>query len=633
MDRSGALWVATRGAGLNRFDAASGTFAAYRHDPTNNSTLSSDWAWAIADDPDGSLWIGSFDRGLNHLDPRTGVITRYQHDPKDPTSLSDDSIWTLYVDRSGVLWVGTFGGGLNRLDRTRGTFEHYRERDGLASDRIISMLEDGVAGEATGNLWISTGRGLSKLDGDRRTFRTYDTTHGLPPTEYNRGSRTTRRGELLVSSTHGLIAFDPGAVLNDQDAPPVVFTNFLLANMPVAIGGRSPLQQAIDQTTSIALTYADRVISFEFAALNYRAARQSRYRFRLEGFDDEWIEVGSAQRLVTYTNLAPGTYVFRVTAANADGVWNETGRAIALVVTPPWWATWWFRALAIALVAGSAAGLYARRINGLERRRRALEVEIAERKRVEETLRENNRQIQDLAGRLITAQEVERSRIARELHDDVNQQLAALSVSLGLLKRSPPSDVSPRHELAGLQQQAIEVSESIRHLSHELHPALLQHAGLVAALRGHCAEFGGLHRIDVLFHAGDGLETIPSDAALCLYRIAQEALRNTARYAKARRVQVSLTRQDAIVELRIADDGRGFDLEEARRRGGLGLISIDERVRLVGGHVLIVSECGHGTVIEARVPLHPSEKVLTKEKGEPSQSAPDNRRRSHLRAP
>ena len=133
------------------------------------------------------------------------------------------------------------------------------------------------------------------------------------------------------------------------------------------------------------------MISFEFAALNYRAPRQSRYRYKLEGFDDDWIEVGSTQRLVTYTNLDPGRYVFRVTAANADGVWNEAGRAIALVVTPPWWATWWFRGLALALIVGCASGVYAWRVNSLKRQRRALEAEIAERKQAEEALRASHR--------------------------------------------------------------------------------------------------------------------------------------------------------------------------------------------------------------------------------------------------
>ena len=604
MDRSGILWIGTRDAGLNRFDPASGVFtAAYRHDPANPQNLSHAMVWAIAEDPRGDLWIGHAGGGLTRLKPATGHLTQYRHDPKDSTSLGHDNIITLHVDRSGVLWIGT-PGGLDRFDPEHGTFIHYRERDGLASDRIISILEDGGADDpAAGNLWIATGRGLSRLDRDRKTFRTYDTAHGLPPTAFNRGAHTTRHGELLVSSVHGLIAFDPAALVDDQDVPSIVFTNFLLANKPVAIGESSPLHQTIDQTDSIALTYADRMISFEFAALNYRAPRQTRYRYRLEGFDKDWIEVGSTQRLVTYTNLAPGNYVFRVTAASVAGVWNEPGRAIALVVTPPWWATWWFRGLALLLIASCATGVYAWRVTGLERRRRALEAEIAERKIVENALRGSNLRIEDLAGRLITAQEEERARLARELHDDITQQIASLSISLISLKRRLPSDLTERHvEVNGLQQKATALSEAVRHLSHGLHPTVLKHLGLVAALKGLCAEFESLKTIEVVFHADDRLTDIPEDVALCLYRVAQEALHNAVRHAHAHRVEVSLAVVEKELELRIADDGRGFDRAEQRR--GLGLSSIDERVRLVTGRMEIRSEKGRGTELRVRAPLH-----------------------------
>jgi signal transduction histidine kinase len=519
-----------------------------------------------------------------------------------------------------VLWVGTVGGGLNRFDPatalttdpSMAVFTHYRERDGLPSDRIVSILEDGDASDpSAGNLWIATGRGLAKLDRDRKTFHTYDTTDGLLLTEYNRGRYKTRNGELLLSSTHGLLAFDPTAVQDDAYVPPVVFTNFLLAHKPVSIGATSPLRQAINQTDTIELTYADRVMSFEFAALHHRAPRRMRYRYKLEGFDDAWTEVDSAQRLVTYTNLAPGRYIFRVTAAHASGVWHEAGRALALVVTPPWWATWWCRGLALALIVGGASGIYAWRVNSLKRQQRTLEAEVVERKQAEEALRasqdalrRSNAQIQDLAGRLITAQEAERSCIARELHDDVNQELAALSISLSGLKRRLPSEAAEaQQEVIRLQQQTIALSKTIRHLSHELHPGALQHAGLVAALRGDCTTFGSQHGIDVTFHADADLEGIPADVALCLYRVAQEALRNMVRHAGARRAEVALTRSDDVLELRVADDGQGFDLTEARRHGGLGLISIDERVRLVQGGLQIVTEPRRGTELRVRVPL------------------------------
>jgi PAS domain S-box-containing protein len=236
--------------------------------------------------------------------------------------------------------------------------------------------------------------------------------------------------------------------------------------------------------------------------------------------------------------------------------------------------------------------------------------DITDRKRAEEALRGNEmalrasyEQVQDLAGRLIASQEAERTRIARELHDDISQQLAALSIALSSLKRRLPEDAADAHdELARLQRRTVELSDDIRHLSHELHPGVLQHAGLAAALKAHCAEFRGLHAIEVTVDAED-LDGIPPAVSLCLYRVAQEALQNVARHADARRARVVLARAADGLELSVSDDGCGFDLAEARRAGGLGLISLDERVRLVRGNVRIDTRPQRGTELRVRVPL------------------------------
>jgi two-component system sensor histidine kinase UhpB len=210
----------------------------------------------------------------------------------------------------------------------------------------------------------------------------------------------------------------------------------------------------------------------------------------------------------------------------------------------------------------------------------------------------------ELTGRLITAQETERARMARQLHDDVNQQLAALSIALSSLKRRLPEAPREVHaEVARLQQQTINLSEEIRNLSHELHPGVLQHAGLVAALRGSSAEFGLQHGIEVSVEAVDNLGDLPPEVALCLYRIAQEALHNTAIHARARRARVTLRRTFAGLELTVRDDGCGFNLAEAQRAGGLGLLSIDERVRLVRGSLRIESRPRKGTQVCVRIPL------------------------------
>jgi signal transduction histidine kinase len=396
---------------------------------------------------------------------------------------------------------------------------------------------------------------------------------------------------------------NPAQLGHDAVPPPVTLTGLLVENRPVAIGEGAVLTQPIERTDAITLSHRDRVVSFTFAALDYRAPAQDRYRYRLEGFDPNWTEVDAMRRMATYTNLAPGQYVFRVTAANHDGVWNEQGRAIRLRVMPPWWATRWFRSLAVLTGMAAVLGAYRWRVHGLERQRRALEGEVIERRQVEAALRQSHDRIQDLAGRLLTAQEAERRRIARELHDGVNQKLTALSLTLARLGRFPSSGAADLAvELGRLEERAAELVDDMRRLSHELHPGVLEHIGLIAALEGYCREIEKAHGLTVTFQAND-LGAVPGDLALCLYRGTQEALGNVIKHAAAPSAQVSLFRDGRVGVLTIHDDGRGFDLAEARARAGLGLISLDERVRLVGGQITITTAPGRGTEVRIVVPL------------------------------
>jgi len=379
VDASGQLWIGTTG-GLSLFDQKSSTFTSFRHDPDNPQSLSQDTIMKIAEDRRGSLWIATFSGGLNRLEPDTGQITRYQHNPEDPASLGNNSLTFLQIDRSGVLWIGTASAGLDRLDPDGESFTHYREGDGLASDRIVSILEDGDADDpAAGNLWIATGKGLSKLDREGKAFRSYGVSDGLPLTEFHRDSHKTRSGELLIGSTAGVIAFYPADLTDDPYIPPIVFTDFLLANEPVIIGADSPLQQAIDLTDVIELTYADQKISIEFAALSYNAPSQNRYRYRLDGFEEDWIEVDSTRRLVTYTNLDPGEYTFRALGSNGDGVWNEEGTSVHITITPPWWETWWFRGGTVVLLVGLLAGGFVWQRQSSRRREHQLTALVQER--------------------------------------------------------------------------------------------------------------------------------------------------------------------------------------------------------------------------------------------------------------
>ena len=235
-----------------------------------------------------------------------------------------------------------------------------------------------------------------------------------------------------------------------------------------------------------------------------------------------------------------------------------------------------------------------------------MSVLLEERRRIADALRASFHEVRHLAGQLISAQEGERARIARDLHDGIGQQVTGLAIDLSSLKYQLRGDASVdlQDGLNALQQRTMALADEIRQLSHDLHPGVLQHAGLVAVLRDHCDEFGLQHSIDTTFVAGDYLARIDGDAALCLYRVAQEALRNVSRHAGARHVRVVLARAGDMVELTIADDGHGFDPARLHVEGaGLGLLSIDERVRLMKGTVTLESQRDRGTTLCVQVPL------------------------------
>jgi PAS domain S-box-containing protein len=242
------------------------------------------------------------------------------------------------------------------------------------------------------------------------------------------------------------------------------------------------------------------------------------------------------------------------------------------------------------------------------------DIDITERKNTEDRIRASQaaleasrEEIQYLAGRLIEAQEVERARIARDLHDDVSQQLAGVSIAFsGLKQRLGEYHISDelRQELVQLQQQTLKLARNVRQLSHDLHPAVLQHLGLVKGLTSYCGELGRAHQMAITCTAEGDFGTITPDAALCVYRIAQEALRNVIAHAGASRVNVRLLQVGDQARITIADDGRGFDGASRAERGtGLGLVSMSERARLIGGTVGIVSRPNQGTRVQATIPI------------------------------
>ncbi|MCB1032898.1 MAG: PAS domain S-box protein, partial [Acidobacteria bacterium] len=393
-DREGAIWIGTYRGGLNRYDRRTGEFRRFSSDPSAADSLTSDRVLVVFEDRSGVLWIGTDGGGLNRFHPATGRFTAYRHHPEDPYSLSSDHIWTVNEDAQGNLWVGTQGGGLNRWsakDRLeqRVRFSHFSKRQGLPSGIIYGALWD-----RNGLLWVSTNRGLSKLDPAEGTVVNYDSRHGLQSEEFNFGAAfEARDGQMFFGGINGFNTFDPTEMRGNQHVPPVVLTSFLKFNEVVDLG------RPLSEVESIELSHKDHVIAFEYAALDYTAPEKNLYRHMLEGFDEGWVNAGTRRR-ATYTNLKPGSYVFRVKASNSDGVWNQDGIALRLEVAPAPWRTWWAYLLYAAGLGAVGFVFFrsqARKLQWaaeLNHTNRALTQEIAERMAKEKALSEEKERAQ-----------------------------------------------------------------------------------------------------------------------------------------------------------------------------------------------------------------------------------------------
>ncbi|MCX6566658.1 MAG: response regulator [Candidatus Aminicenantes bacterium] len=424
-DASGLLWIGTLDGGLNRYDPRTKTFTHFRYDPADPESLSVDSVRALCQDHLGTVWVGTVGGGLNRYIPEKNAFISYRNDPAKPDSLSFDVIRALYEDRFGTLWVGTYGGGLNKFDRHKESFVRYENQPGnsasLSNDYIMS-----INGDAGGNIWIGTINGFNKFDPKTEKFTTYSTKERLPNSmiygvliddtdqpwvssnkglarlnpetlavesfdvsdglqgdEFIGGScYKTKTGELFFGGADGFNCFFPGRIIGNPYSPAVVLTDFQIYNKPVPIGkdidGRIVLEKAIWSTESLTLSFRDRLISFEFAALHFAAPEKNKCIYMMEGLDKDWIDAKD-RRFVSYTNLPTGRYVFRVKAANADGLWNAEGVALRIRVVPPFWKTWWFVGLIVLTVLATAGGSIGTRVQRTRRRTVLLESKVRER--------------------------------------------------------------------------------------------------------------------------------------------------------------------------------------------------------------------------------------------------------------
>lgn len=350
-DSKGRMWFGTWGQGLIAYDKNKKKFQ--RYIPSDKEgTLSHQIIFSIYNDRQSKLWIGTEGGGLNLFDPVSQKFTVFKAANGGVNSLSNNIVNCIFESKRGELWIGTHG-GLNKLDRATMHFSTLRMKDGMASDVVQAILEDDH-----GKLWISTNQGITRFNPDTNEFRNYDDSDGLQPNSFNRLSAfKNNNGVMYFGGVAGLNIFHPDSIRDNTLPPPVHFTALQIFNKPVRFGSdNSTLETSITESNHLTLSYKQSVFSLEFVALNYTFPEKNQYAYKLEGFDDEWNNIGT-QRKATYTNLHPGNYVLKVRASNNDGIWNDVGATMNIIIIPPFWQTWWAKTFYILVLIGLIIGL------------------------------------------------------------------------------------------------------------------------------------------------------------------------------------------------------------------------------------------------------------------------------------
>ncbi|WP_169513408.1 two-component regulator propeller domain-containing protein [Flexithrix dorotheae] len=411
LDKQGDIWVGTMN-GVSKYSAEKGTF---KHFNLNVNVS------CIKQDKDGNIWIGSWGNGILKYLPEADTFKVYTFQPHGTYKAENNQVWIIHFDKQGNLWAGVKNHGLMRLNTETGEFSSYTKTiKGIPSHNIYNVYfiyEDsreklwlgtnsglfeftgaegkiccnsayhvpgliayaGILEDSEGFLWVGTNTGIARLDPETKAYTLFGIDDGLQGKELNKGAvYKDSRGKLYFGGKMGYNYFHPRQLKINTNKPPVVITDFKINNRPVKSGEGSPLNTHITLTKEIVLNHKQNSFSFGFVAINFSKTQNNKYACKLEGFDKDWVDFGK-MRVANYTNIEEGEYTFRVKAANNDGVWNEQGAAIKIIVEPPFWRTWWFRLglftiCVLAVVSWNRARLYS-----LRKQKQRLEIEVERR--------------------------------------------------------------------------------------------------------------------------------------------------------------------------------------------------------------------------------------------------------------
>jgi signal transduction histidine kinase/ligand-binding sensor domain-containing protein len=558
-DRGGTLWFGLLREGLLRVRDGQTTRLRTQEGLADDAVLS------LFEDRDGRIWVGTLN-GVTVID--RGQMRSWS--ARD--GLPANHVKVFYQDASGTIWIGTHGGGLTRFKN--GTFATISARQGLFNDYIFQILDDG-----NGNLWMNCNAGIWRTslaqlneaaDGRRAHVDSvaYGTADGMLSSEGVGGTLAgwrMRDGSLWFPTIKGLVVFDPRR--RDASPPRVAIERIASDREPMPAGAEVRLAPGREN------------LEIEYTGLAWDRPRAIKFRYRLIGVDRDWIDAGP-RRTAYYSHLEPGSYTFVVTADNGEGVWNQTGQRLSVVVLPRFYQTWWFLVVTAVSLVALVWLSWRYRVNQLQTAQLAF------------------------SRQLIESQERERQRIAAELHDSLSQSLLEVKnrAMLGTLTR--PNDAACK-QFQEIGATAAQTLDEVRTISYNLRPHHLDQLGLTTTIGALVEKMAASSTIRMTSQLDDIDGAFAPVDEITIYRIVQECLNNVVKHAQATEAEVIVRCLEHHAELVIRDNGRGFSVNGPRAasadgRGGFGLKGLAQRIHMLGGTHIIDSAPGRGTTVTAR---------------------------------
>lgn len=545
-DRRGVLWLGTLGDGLLSFDQTTSRFVHFTHEPDNPKSLGNNNVYAILEDSRGTLWVGTEGGGLNRVDPERKEFLRYTHDPANHQSISSNRVYALHEDKQSGLWVSTES-GLNLFDRSRGTFELLPGRDSISTS-FNRIIED-----HKGNLWLSTTQnGIFRFDPGTCQYKQFTVSDGLQGNTFEFAAWKRENGEIIFGGVNGFNVFHPDSIRDNTQVPGIALTAFKIYDKPAR------LDSAISETTCITLDYNENYFSCEFASLDFTNPSGNMYAYKLEGLDKDWF-FPKDRHFASYTNIEPGKYVLRVRGSNNDGIWNEAGLAIPIAITPPYWATWWFKLFMGAIAVALVTAAYNYRVSKL------LEMERM------------------------------RVRIASDLHDDIGSSLSSIALITDMVRNRLAPDQPDRQLLQDASRAARHTADALKDIVWIVNPENDKLEDIILRMKDSAAKLlAGTQYSFLCPHTGLS-SSLDMEFRRNLLLIYKEALNNIAKYARATKVDISIGEDQDVLQLRVKDNGTGFDALTVRR--GNGLNNMKRRAEKIGGTLEICSSAESGTIV------------------------------------